>query len=95
MQRRDFLKSAALIGAVLSWPWRAKAGAATNKNVPDEQSPPIVPTPYKFTADSLPQPGVPRGKTFHFVMADSKIFPGEERGISVYVPAQYKPETPD
>ncbi len=94
MRRRDFLKSAALIGAGISWPWKAKTAVAADRAVTDENSPGIIPGPYKLTADSLPQPGVPRGKTFGFSIGNSKIFPGEHRGINVYVPAQYKPETP-
>lgn len=93
MRRRDFLKSAALVGAMFSWPWRTKTASAASLAA-SKQSVHIIPGPYKLTADSLPQPGVPKGKTFGFSMGDSKIFPGENRGIGLYVPAQYKPETP-
>ena len=37
---------------------------------------------------------MPQGKTFTFPFADSKIFPGTSRNITVYVPAQYKEDKP-
>ncbi|HVU07050.1 MAG TPA: SMP-30/gluconolactonase/LRE family protein [Verrucomicrobiae bacterium] len=63
----------------------------------DAQSP--VPPPggidnYKSGPDSMPQPGVPKGKTFWFKFANSKIFPGTSRIITVYVPAKYKGDKP-
>ncbi len=39
------------------------------------------------------QPNVPKGKITSGTFADSKFFPGTRREFSVYVPAQYKPET--
>ncbi len=44
--------------------------------------------------DSQEQPGVPKGEVMKFTFEDSKIFPGTWREYWVYVPAQYKPETP-
>jgi gluconolactonase len=44
--------------------------------------------------DSLPQPGVPKGKTFEFTFDTSRIFPGTTRTITVYVPAEYRAEKP-
>ena len=49
---------------------------------------------YEPGPDSKPQPDVPKGKTFSFTFADSKIFPGTSRGVTVYVPAQYKGDKP-
>lgn len=49
---------------------------------------------YEPGPDSLPQEGVPKGKTFSFRMENSKIFPGTSRNITVYVPAQYKGDKP-
>lgn len=94
MQRRDFLKWVSLSCATLSGTVAAKSAVAAVDNATDNESPHIVPGPYKLGPDSLPQPGVPRGKIFNFNMANSKIFVGEQRGIGVYVPAQYKPENP-
>src|SRR6266567_137244 len=58
----------------------------TNPPSPDDQ---YVPGP-----DSLPQPGVPTGKTFEFALDHSKIFPGTSRKITVYVPAEYRADKP-
>lgn len=49
---------------------------------------------YKTGPDSVAQPDVPKGKRFAFKYRDSKIFPGTERNILVYVPAQYKGNKP-
>src|SRR5262249_43400622 len=49
---------------------------------------------YPVNPDSQPQPGVPRGEVLKFSFEGSKIFPGTWREYWVYVPAQYKPETP-
>lgn len=40
------------------------------------------------------QPDVPHGKVTSGVFSESDVFPGTRRDYSVYVPAQYKPETP-
>jgi hypothetical protein len=69
LQRRDFLRSAALVGAGLFWPWRVKTANAESSALSNGIPPGIIPGPYKLAADSLPQPGVPRGKTFKFLMA--------------------------
>lgn len=37
---------------------------------------------------------VPKGEILKFTFADSKIFPGTTREISVYIPAQYKADNP-
>lgn len=61
------------------------------------QSPPAPPggiDNYEPGPDSKPQPGVPKGKVFSFKFEGSKIFPGTSRGITVYVPAQYKGDKP-
>ena len=63
----------------------------------DAQSPATPPAGidnYEPGPDSKPQPGVPKGRTFSFKRADSKIFPGTSRTITVYVPAQYKGDKP-
>lgn len=43
---------------------------------------------------SVEQPGVPKGELLKFEFSSSKIFPNTWREVSVYVPAQYRPETP-
>lgn len=44
--------------------------------------------------DSLVQPGVPVGDLIKFEFSGSRIFPGTSREVTVYVPKQYRPETP-
>jgi len=44
--------------------------------------------------DSRPQPGVPAGELLKFTFDHSKIYPGTSRTYWIYVPAQYRPETP-
>jgi enterochelin esterase-like enzyme len=44
--------------------------------------------------DSQRQKDVPQGKQFSFDFDQSKVFPGTTRKITVYIPAQYKPEKP-
>ena len=49
---------------------------------------------YQPGPDSKPQPGVPKGELLKFTLDKSKIFPGTTRDYWIYVPAQYKPESP-
>ncbi len=49
---------------------------------------------YKLGPDSMPQPGVPKGKVTKHSWTDSKVFPGTSRDYWVYVPDQYDPKTP-
>ena len=49
---------------------------------------------YKPGPDSFPQPGVPQGELLKFTFDHSRIFPGTVRTYWIYVPAQYRPETP-
>lgn len=88
MERRDFLKSAAAVGA---------SAVFTVAPLAAEQGQPKLSPPgelYSLTADSKPQPGVPAGSQFSFTIADSRIYPGTRRIIDVYVPAQYTADTP-
>ena len=41
---------------------------------------------------SIEQAGVPKGELIKFNFANSKIFPGTSREVTVYIPVQYKPE---
>lgn len=74
--------AAILVTTVICW----NSGSATELASPDDQ--------YTFGPDSLPQPGVPRGKVFDFTFGHSQIFPGTSRKITVYVPSEYTPERP-
>jgi enterochelin esterase family protein len=49
---------------------------------------------YETHPDAREKPGVPRGSTKQMPPWESKIFAGTKRDWWVYVPAQYKPETP-
>jgi enterochelin esterase-like enzyme len=57
-------------------------------------TPPAPSNDYPLTADSKPQPNVPRGTVFHFSFSNSHIFPGTTHTITVYVPAQYTGDKP-
>ena len=52
----------------------------------------IDPGPYMRTADSMSQPGVPKGKITSYTWA-SKIY-GDSRTYKIYVPAQYDKSKP-
>jgi len=51
-------------------------------------------TPLRLSSDSLPKPGVPRGRIMERSWNDSKIFPGTTRSWWIYVPAQYQRDKP-
>jgi gluconolactonase len=52
--------------------------------------------PEKYSLDpaSEEQGGVPKGEVLKFTFADSKIFPGTTREISIYIPVQYRGDKP-
>jgi len=45
---------------------------------------------YEYTADSLPQADVPKGRLEKFEWKDSKVFPGTVRDVTVYLPTGHK-----
>ncbi|MFK8113282.1 MAG: gluconolactonase, partial [Rubripirellula sp.] len=49
---------------------------------------------YPLHADSQRQADVPQGKVISYRFTNSKVYPGTERDYFVYVPAQYKKDTP-
>ena len=49
---------------------------------------------YKFTEDSLPQEGVPKGSVEEYTLEESSIYPGSTHHYWVYVPAQYDETKP-
>ena len=90
MNRLGMVTAAILIrSAVLAASPQTAAEAPGPTIVVDD---PPVSNNYPPGADSQVHPGVPKGKTFNFEMADSKIFPGTVRTITVYVPAAYHPD---
>src|SRR5258706_1540857 len=69
---------------------RQQSAAALTQIVDDmRQNEQYVPGP-----DSEPQSDVPKGKIFEFTLEHSKIFPGTNRKITVYVPAEYAADKP-
>src|SRR3984885_5544000 len=58
------------------------------------QNPKTSPPQYQPSADSKPQPGVPKGEVLKFSFDHSKVFPGTYRDYWVYVPAEYTAEKP-
>lgn len=51
----------------------------------------VEPAPYEYGPDSERKPGVPEGTVTSFDWNDSAIFPGTQRKVYVYEPAQYDP----
>ena len=56
--------------------------------------PEINPGPWSLTPDHLPQAGVPKGKLEGPFEFRSDIFEGTVRRYWIFVPAQYRPDTP-
>ncbi|MGC8625443.1 MAG: alpha/beta hydrolase [Phycisphaerae bacterium] len=91
MKRRTFLQTVAAGAATAMAVPAMKAQAAAPQAVPFDGH-----YHYHLGPDSKPQPGVPRGKIFNLNLdfSKSKIFHGEQREITAYVPAQYRPDQP-
>lgn len=53
-----------------------------------------APVRYAHGPDSVRQPGVPAGELIECLWKESRVFPGTERKVWVYVPAQYTGEEP-
>src|SRR5690349_4429457 len=49
---------------------------------------------YPLTEDSKPHENVPKGELLKLEFAQSKIFPGTSREVTIYVPKQYNGKTP-
>jgi sugar lactone lactonase YvrE/enterochelin esterase-like enzyme len=75
-------------GVIATWA-NPSASAATSQN---QSEPPLQ--DYPLGPDSKQQPDVPAGKVFSFSLDQSKFFPGTQRNIDVYVPAQYTADRP-
>jgi len=70
----------------------ARAQVDTKPPAPDQEQ--RKPGPYTLGPDSLPQPGVPKGRLEGPHLFKSRILAGTVRRYWVYVPAQYSPERP-
>ncbi len=84
MKRREFIKSAAAMGATaaLSVPSLASAQQTEPPHAASTEE-----KLYPLGPDSKPQPGVPAGSHFSFSLDDSRFYPGTTRTIDVYVPS--------
>ena len=49
---------------------------------------------YRLGPDSMPQPDVPKGDVTYYKAKNSKVFPGSEHDVWVYVPKQYDAAKP-
>ena len=49
---------------------------------------------YTPAPESVPDPSIPHGEVLTFSFAQSTLYPGTERAYWVYIPRQYRPETP-
>src|SRR5204863_7518208 len=87
-----------LVGLVLVTGSIAAAAADVRAQVDAKRPPPDAdqrkPGPYELGPDSLPQPGVPKGKLEGPFLFKSQIITNTVRRYWVYVPAQYTPEKP-
>ncbi|MFY8057118.1 MAG: alpha/beta hydrolase, partial [Planctomycetaceae bacterium] len=70
----------------LKWLW----SDAPSTMVPSQETSPAW-TPHP---DAVVRDGVPQGRVEELPPWESQIFPGTTRKLSLYVPAQYRPETP-
>src|SRR5665213_1349877 len=86
VKRREFLKSAAAASVTAAWAQPQEASAA---GPPSNVAVPAGPKLYPLGSDSQRQADVPTGKVFQFPLDGSKFFPGTQRTLQVYVPAQY------
>jgi len=68
--------------------------AAAPPQAPDNAARGLPPLDYSLTADSQPQPNVPKGTSTRHVLPPGKFFPGTPHNYQVYVPAQYDPSHP-
>jgi len=68
--------------------------AAAPPQAPDNAARDLPPLDYSLTADSQPQPDVPKGTLARHVLAPGKFFPGTPHNYQVYVPAKYDPSHP-
>jgi gluconolactonase len=92
MKKILILACATLILAAAPQNKKAAASATPGPTVVIDVPPPS--NEYALGPDSLPHPDVPAGKTFSFEMAESKIYPGSTRNITVYIPADYHADKP-
>jgi len=91
MMIRQYVRGAVFIviaGAALLMQAVAQKGDASKAPAPPafEEMTPAPFDKYPLGPDSQVHPSVPQGKTFHFDLTNSKVFPNTVRTITVYVP---------
>ncbi len=94
MQRVLLVSFALIIALTAPCSWSQEKPAAEKKAPEKKAKPAPAGDEYEPGPDSQRQKDVPIGKTFNFPFAESQVFPGTTRNITVYVPAQYKAEQP-
>jgi gluconolactonase len=88
------MKAFYLLAAVILLPGMSRAQGPASVPPAIDETVPAESNNYPPGPDSQPQAGVVAGKVFTFQLADSKIFPGTTRTITVYVPAAYQGDKP-
>jgi enterochelin esterase-like enzyme len=102
MISKHFIHAAVAASFLVASVFHAPAQPAAATNASAGTLPPLsvdFPLPplsdnYPLPPDALPQPGVPKGKVFKFHLTDSKVYPGTDRTIAVYIPAEYQGDKP-
>jgi gluconolactonase len=89
---RGLLAAALLFTASL--PARSQVSDSASPPPAIDETVPAASDNYPLPPDAKPIAGVAAGTTLKFEMADSKIFPGTTRTITVYVPAAYQGDKP-
>jgi len=87
--RRAIAAGCLAIGAIV---WFARPG--TPAGAPQAPVSNLPPLDYSLTADSQPQPNVPKGTLTRHVLAPGRFFPGTPHNYQVYVPSQYDANRP-
>ena len=79
---------------LVSLPARPQVSDSASPPPAIDETVPAASDNYPLPPDAKPMAGIAAGTTFQFEMADSKIFPGTTRTITVYVPAEYQGDKP-
>jgi gluconolactonase len=89
---RGLLAAALLFPAFL--PARSQVGDSASPPPAIDETVPAASDNYPLPPEAKPIAGIAAGRILKFEMADSKIFPGTTRTITVYVPAAYQGDKP-
>src|ERR1700684_4065035 len=89
---RGLLAAALLFPAFL--PARSQVSDSASPPPAIDETVPAASDNYPLPPEAKPIAGIAAGRILKFEMADSKIFPGTTRTITVYVPAAYQGDKP-